>query len=42
MYFVFIVVTQTDFVSIVRGFTEGPREAGGMTAGTGECERALF
>lgn len=29
MYFVYIVVTQTDFVSVVRDFTEGPREAGG-------------
>lgn len=29
MYFVYIVVTQTDFVRIVRDFTEGPREVGG-------------
>lgn len=29
VYFVYIVVTQTDFVRIVRDFTEGPREVGG-------------
>lgn len=29
MYFVYIVVTQTDFVRIVRDFTKRPREVGG-------------